>query len=86
MKRLSFILGFVLLLSTGTISGQEYKERLGLPGDNLNLYAVLAIFQESPTLEEFELRLNDPGKMVNNLDLNGDNKIDYIHVIDYLQR
>lgn len=27
---------------------------LGLPGDNLNLFAVLDIFQKSKTLEEFE--------------------------------
>ena len=83
MKRLSLVLGFVLLLTAGSLRAQGYKERIGLPGDNLNLYAVLAIFQESPTLEEFERRLNDPDKMVNNLDLNGDNMTDYIQVIDY---
>jgi len=54
----------------------------GLPGDNLNLYGVLNIFQNSPTLEEFEKNLNAEDSKVNNLDLNGDGKIDYIHVID----
>lgn len=83
MKRLSFILGLVLLVTTGSLRAQGYRERIGLPGDNLNLYAVLSIFQDSPTLEEFERRLNDPEKMINNLDLNGDNKIDYIQVLDY---
>lgn len=34
---------------------------LGLPGDNLNLYAVLEVFQKSPTLEGFEKSLNDKG-------------------------
>ena len=58
------------------------QPELGLPGDNLNLYGVLNIFQKSPTLEEFESRLNSPDSKVNNLDLNGDGQIDYIHVVD----
>lgn len=53
---------------------------LGLPGDNLSLYAVLDIFQKSKTLEDFEKALNDPDNKVNNLDLNGDGQIDYIEV------
>ncbi len=65
---------------------QENYGRLGLPGDNLNLYAVLRVFQESPTLEEFEKRINSQEEMINNLDLNGDRKIDYIQVVDYPTR
>ncbi len=61
-------------------SGAE--EQLGLPGDNLNLYAVMKLFQESPTLEGFEKSLNDESLKINNLDLNGDDKIDYISVTD----
>jgi hypothetical protein len=61
---------------------QQQPDQLNLPGDNLNLYAVMKIFQESPTLEEFEKKLNDPNQKINNLDLNGDNQIDYIKVID----
>jgi hypothetical protein len=57
-------------------------DSLGLPGDNLNLYAVLDLFQKSETLEGFEQSLNNADSKVNNLDLNGDNKIDYIRVID----
>lgn len=53
---------------------------LGLPGDNLNLFAVLDIFQKSKTLEDFEKALNDPDNKVNNLDLNDDGQIDYIEV------
>lgn len=59
------------------------EEFLGLPGDNLNLYAVMNLFQESETLEGFERSLNDPKTMINNLDLNGDNYVDYIMVLDY---
>ena len=54
---------------------------LGLPGDNLNLYAVLDVFKKSPTLEEFERALNDKETNINNLDLNNDNRIDYIEVV-----
>jgi hypothetical protein len=57
-------------------------DSLGLPGDNLNLYSVLNIFQESPTIEEFEKKLNEQNSKVNNLDLNGDDKIDYIKAVD----
>jgi len=53
---------------------------LGLPGDNLNLYAVMQIFRDSETLEIFEKRLNDENADFNNLDLNGDGQIDYINV------
>jgi hypothetical protein len=66
-----------------TLRAQENREeKLGLPGDNLNLYAVMKLFQESKTLEEFERNLNDPNSTINNLDLNGDNLVDYIKVID----
>jgi hypothetical protein len=57
-------------------------DSLGLPGDNLNLSSVLSIFQASATLEEFEKKLNDKDSHVNNLDLNNDNKIDYLKVVD----
>jgi hypothetical protein len=62
------------------------EEYLGLPGDNLNLYAVMKLFQESETLESFERNLNDENTRINNLDLNGDNFIDYIRVKDYVDR
>ena len=65
-----------------TQAPQGEPEQLNLPGDNLNLYAVMKLFQESPTLEEFEKKLNDQSLKVNNLDLDGDNKIDYIKVVD----
>jgi hypothetical protein len=65
-----------------TVTAQDQPEQLNLPGDNLNLYAVMKLFQESPTLEEFEKKINDPDSKVNNLDLDGDNNIDYIKVVD----
>ena len=78
MKRAALFIMFGLFF----IPLLAQQPELGLPGDNLNLYGVLNIFQNSPTLEEFESRLNSPDSKVNNLDLNGDGQIDYIHVID----
>ncbi len=74
----------VLAALTTTIGAQNYpKEYLGLPGDNLNLYAVMDLFRNSPTLEAFERSLNDRESRINNLDLNGDWRVDYIAVSDY---
>jgi hypothetical protein len=54
---------------------------LGLAGDNLDLYAVLALFQKSKTIEGFEKSLNDEKEKINNLDLDLDKKIDFIKVV-----
>ena len=84
MKK-SIITSVLAVLATlATVSGQNYpKEYLGLPGDNLNLYAVMDLFRNSPTLEDFERGLNDRDSRINNLDLNGDWRVDYIAVSDY---
>ena len=75
----------LLLISCFSIStyaqSNDEPEVLGLPGDNLNLYAVLDVFQKSKTLEDFEKAINDEEGKINNLDLNNDNTIDYIQVV-----
>ncbi|AWH85717.1 hypothetical protein HYN59_11630 [Flavobacterium album] len=50
--------------------------------DNLDLKAVASIFGDSRDLEDFERRLNDPDVQISNLDLNGDNRVDYLRVIE----
>ena len=65
-----------------SLNAQEKQDKLDLPGDNLNLYAVLKLFQESATLEGFEKKLNEENSEINNLDLDGDDKTDYIKVLD----
>jgi hypothetical protein len=84
MKKFIVTTILVTLFTTGAIlkAQDNHPEYLGLPGDNLNLYAVMKLFQESKTLEDFERDLNDPKSNINNLDLNGDNQVDYIKVID----
>jgi hypothetical protein len=85
MKKSMITLVIALLFAgSGVLMAQAtQREYLGLPGDNLNLYAVMNLFQESETLEAFERALNDPEQMINNLDLNGDGYVDYLMVLDY---
>lgn len=86
MKKIIIISILAILTSmVGTVAASDYPEEyLGLPGDNLNLYATMKLFQESETLEGFERSLNDQNTHINNLDLNGDNLVDYISVVDYV--
>lgn len=64
-------------------SASAQSDSLGLPGDNLDLNAVLSIFKQSSSVEDFEKRLNAADSKVNNLDLNGDKQVDYLRVVDY---
>jgi hypothetical protein len=81
MKTIKFF-AFSLLISTSASALPIVQDSLGLPGDNLDLYGVLELFKKSENPEEFEKALNKEDSKLNNLDLNGDNKTDYIHVID----
>jgi hypothetical protein len=75
------ITGFSSIVLFSQNSGEVVA--LGLPGDNLNLYAVLDIFQDSETVEEFERAINTRDTKINNLDLDNDNQVDYISVVSY---
>src|SRR5688572_26999375 len=80
--RNSLLVFFLFFSLRSAAQSTSDVESLGLPGDNLNLYAVMKIFQESATLEDFEKKLNEPDNRINNLDLDGDNRVDYISVHD----
>ena len=88
MKRflITSILAAIVAAGTTIMAQDQPDEYLGLPGDNLNLYAVMNLFQQSETLEGFERALNDENSRINNLDLNNDNYIDYVKVIDYVDK
>ena len=88
MKNLVFTMILAVLTTFATsVRAQNYpREYLGLPGDNLNLYAVMDLFRNSETLEGFEKSLNSPDLRINNLDLNGDNMVDYITVSDFVNK
>jgi len=79
---LSILLLTLSLISFSAFSQTENEEPLlGLPGDDLDLYAVLNVFQQSKTIEDFEKSLNDKKAGIVNLDLNNDGKVDFIKVV-----
>src|SRR5258708_5928543 len=86
--KLKLILAGILLIGIGFFkchSSSDKKENptaSGLPGDNLDLFAVMNLLEKSSGPKDFEKSLNDKSNHVNNLDLNGDGKVDYIRVID----
>jgi hypothetical protein len=86
----NFLFCFILVLAISLLSNPAFSQKenaasdstlLGLPGDNLDLYAVLDLFQKSKTIELFEKSLNDEKEGINNLDLNLDKKVDFIKVV-----
>jgi uncharacterized membrane protein YgcG len=83
MKKYIIIFTSILIGLTPFISfsqSQTEPKQLNLPGDDLDLFAVLELFQKSKTIEEFEKTLNDEKTGINNLDLNKDEKVDFIKV------
>src|SRR5207244_670930 len=80
---LVYLLLPIILLSEPVFSQatKDTSDLLGLPGDNLDLYAVLTLFQKSKTIEAFEKSLNDENTGINNLDLDLNKKVDFIKVI-----
>jgi len=77
---LSYLVVAMSLFSLPAFS-QTDSTLLGLPGDNLDLYAALDLFQKSKTIEEFEKSLNLEKTAINNLDLDLDKKVDFIKVV-----
>jgi len=85
MKQFKLIALMSMFFVVNNVWGQEQKEidladSTGLPGDNFSLQGALGLFKESKSLEDFEKRLNTKDNDVNNLDLNGDGKTDYVKV------
>jgi len=54
--------------------------------DNLDLRVVASIFGDSRTLQDFERKLNDPKLQISNLDLNYDGQVDYLRVIEAVEK
>jgi hypothetical protein len=53
-------------------------------GENLDLQAVLELFMDSESVEDFEKALNDSTNEINNVDLNEDGEVDYIRVVEHV--
>jgi hypothetical protein len=85
MKRRKFIktagvAGAGMVTIPAFIRAQETITAVSNVGEDLDLYAVLDLLEESENLEEFEKALNSEEKGINNLDLNEDGEVDYIKV------
>lgn len=75
------ILALNLICFSSLAQTENDEPLLGLPGDNLDLYAVLDLFQQSKTIEAFETSLNEEKTGIVNLDLNNDGNVDFIKVV-----
>lgn len=81
MKAITLIIGLVFYSLTNFSFAADGK----MPGDNLDLNAVLELFKDSKSVEDFENKLNSEKSNINNLDLNEDGFVDYIRVVDYVK-
>lgn len=84
MKTKIALIAAIFFMAITNLNAQGEKtevQSLKLPGDNLDLYATLDLFQKSKTIEEFEASLNDEKTEINNLDLDLDNNVDFIKVV-----
>lgn len=84
-KPLGFLTAFAILFLSFSSHAQEggtSTDSTGLPGDNFSLEGAIELFKKAQSLEDFEKLLNSEDNKVNNLDLNEDDKIDYIRVVD----
>ncbi len=75
------ILTLSLLSFTAFSQSENDTTLLGLPGDNLDLFATLDLFQKSKTIEDFEKSLNLKETGINNLDLDLNDTVDFIKVV-----
>lgn len=82
MKALRFTSALVCLMLGSNAFSQAKPDSLGLPGDNFDLYGALELFKKAESPEAFEKAINSNSNEVNNLDLDGDGKVDYVKVID----
>lgn len=86
-RLLLLILIFCLFLGTNLLAQGEGAEATPATeaGEDLDLYGVLELFLVAENLEAFEKALNDPKSEVNNLDLDGNEEVDYIRVEEHIE-
>lgn len=86
-QKIALLFAFAAFMLVGRqASAQTEIDSTGFPGDGLSLEAVLDLFKKSESLEDFEKKLNQESNEVNNLDINEDGKIDYIRVVDNMEK
>jgi hypothetical protein len=84
--KITFSLLFTLIMSVMSAQRTYVTANSADISDQLDLRAVATLFGESMNLQEFERNLNDPEIQISNLDLNGDNFVDYLRVIEHNDR
>ena len=97
MKKLILVLGIILIGYTSCNEQAESQVIVNQPrttavvtpdngniGNNLNLQALGELVKKSNNAQEIEEKLNQANS-INNLDLDGDGKVDYIKVTEYGQ-
>jgi hypothetical protein len=88
MKTQVLLLAFICSVFAIQVQGQSrtyVTARNSENSDNLDLRVVASIFGDSKDLYDFERRLNDPELQISNLDLNNDNRVDYLRVIESVE-
>jgi hypothetical protein len=87
MNNILFRLMAILILTSPFTFAQDDETTitpLTEAGENLDLQAVLELFMDSESVEEFEKALNDSTNEINNVDLNEDGEVDYIRVVEHV--
>ena len=69
LRTLAIVFLSIFIVAPALAQYSNTDDSLGLPGDNLDLYATLTLFQDSKTIEDFEEELNKEDTGINNLDL-----------------
>lgn len=78
------VIALLLFIAVGPIAYSQSRVQVHPKNsyikENLDLNAVSLLYEESFDLADFEHRLNYPQERISNLDLNNDNKVDYLRV------
>lgn len=88
MKTKLFFLTLIGTCIITPIQAQNYTQINAMNSKisaDLDLSTVATLFGEAKNLEDFEMRLNDPELEVSNLDLNNDNRVDYLRVVESIE-
>jgi hypothetical protein len=90
MKQVRFLWLAALLCAFVLADGYAQEEVVYVApatetGEDLDLYAVIELFKEAESIEDFEKALNDPDNGVNNIDLDGDGEVDFIRVVEHAE-
>ena len=75
----SFLISLIAFLFLNLQLVAQTNETKNLMSDNFSLQAALEVFKNSDSPEDFEIKLNEEGSHVSNLDLNNDG-LSLIHI------